>query len=42
LRRLSGLEIAAADLDECAIEPHFRFLVRVTDGAGGSWTAAAT
>ena len=34
LRRRSGLEVAATDLDERAIEPHLRFLVRVTDGDG--------
>jgi ATP-dependent helicase HrpA len=34
LRRMTGLEIAAADLDETALAPHFRFLVRVTDGDG--------
>jgi ATP-dependent helicase HrpA len=34
LRRLSGLDVAATALDERAIEPHFRFLVRVTDGDG--------
>ncbi|MGK2926651.1 MAG: DUF3418 domain-containing protein, partial [Lysobacterales bacterium] len=34
LRRMTGLEIGASDLDETAIAPHFRFLVRVTDRDG--------
>ena len=34
LRRMTGLELAAADLDETALAPHFRFLVRVTDRDG--------
>ena len=34
LGRLTGLQIAVADLDESAIPEHFRFLVRVTDRDG--------
>jgi ATP-dependent helicase HrpA len=34
LRRLSGLDVAAGDLDEDAIDPHLRILVRVVDGGG--------
>jgi ATP-dependent helicase HrpA len=34
LRRLSGIDVAADDLDEDAIAPHFRFLLRVVDPDG--------
>ena len=34
LRRLSGLDVAAEDLQEQAIDAHFRFLIRVVDGDG--------
>ena len=34
LRRLSGLELDPALLDETAIAPYFRFLLRVTDRGG--------
>jgi ATP-dependent helicase HrpA len=34
LRRLTGLDIAVDELDEAAIDDHFRILVRVTDPQG--------
>ena len=36
LGRMTGLSIAESDLDENAISPHFRFLLKVTD-AEGEW-----
>lgn len=34
LKRITGLQIGAGDLDEQSIAPHFRFLVRVVDDEG--------
>jgi len=35
LKRMTGLDIEEKDLDESSISPHFRFLVKVVDEAGG-------
>ena len=34
LQRMTGLKIDENDLDETAISPHFRFLVKITDAKG--------
>ena len=43
LRKLSGVEIAAADFDETALEPHLRMNLRLLDmpGKGGARTVLA-